>query len=282
MGSSPAGPTRTSALWSFRPGRGDGAAAPGGAKLPAPWQIGCIVTDRSQIGPRLRRRLVVTAWMAMMLASACGSPAASPAWREDAGRTSIDADPDVAASAPAEEGSPCVAEGTLVCGLDVRGKTDNLVLYCGGSIYQSVFQCPGSEACANIAGHDQVRCGGPTGTYFATPGAPCSNELAQACSFDQQVVLKCSQGAWLTAIHCSPSTCANLPQTSNGCAGTWCGNCGYTPGDLCSFPDGSARCSTDLSKIVQCSNGTVTVWRDCGVAECTAVESDGGATLACQ
>jgi hypothetical protein len=212
---------------------------------------------------------------AVSVAFSCGSPASSTGF-PDASMV------DAGVGSSGQEGTACTAEGALVCGQNLEGTAGNVVLYCSGGVFQSVFRCPGSEACANVAGHDQIRCGGAQGTYFAEEGAACSNESNQACSFDQRLVLRCSQGAWVTAIHCPPSTCANLAQSSSGCTGTWCANCGYAPGDMCSFAAEAVRCSTDLSKIVQCSDGMVTVWRDCGPGLCTSVESNGTTTLECQ
>jgi hypothetical protein len=169
-----------------------------------------------------------------------------------------------------------------VCGRAVDGTVDNLVLNCTGGLYQTLFQCPPSEPCANIVGHDQIRCGGSAGTYFAKEGIACFVQDGQACSFDQRVVLKCTQGKWLTAIHCAPSSCAYHPEGSGGCIGTWCANCGYTPGDACSFSAASVQCSADLSQIVECRDGTATVWQACGSGHCTAVTIDGIPQLVCE
>ena len=169
----------------------------------------------------------------------------------------------------------------MVCGRSVDDLTDNIVLHCTGGLYQTVFQCPPSETCVNIVGHDQVRCGDAPGTYFAKEGIACVGESSQACSFDQQVVLRCSQGIWSTAIHCPPSSCVYRPQTSTGCTGTWCANCGYTPGDQCNFGADAQECSTDLSKILDCTDGTATIYRDCGNAHCSPMTIDGIPLLGC-
>jgi hypothetical protein len=219
-------------------------------------------------------KALTLAILTVLATGSCGG-GESPS-KTDAGR------PDGGVNLPAQEGRTCTAEGTLLCGQNANAMSDNVVLYCSGGVYHNVFQCPDSAACANITGHDLIRCGAPAGTYFAQEGTACANESSQACSFDQSVVLKCIAGTWVVAIHCSPSTCANLPQTSTGCSGTWCANCGYTPGDMCDLAAGTVRCSPELSKIVQCSAGTVTVWRDCGSGQCTSVESKGTTTLDCQ
>jgi hypothetical protein len=225
------------------------------------------------VSPSNRSILAATvACVAVSVASSCGGGTTRP----DGG------EPDAGVSVPNEEGEACAGEGTLVCGRKGSGAVDNVALYCGGGFLQSVFECPGSEACANIAGHDQIRCGEPPGTYFAKEGAACGNEASQACSFDLRVVLKCTRGTWETAINCPPTTCANVAQAGARCSGTWCANCGYGLGDTCGLPAEAVACSTDLSKIVQCSDGTIAVWRDCGSGTCTYVDPGGAATLECR
>jgi hypothetical protein len=174
-----------------------------------------------------------------------------------------------------QEGGTCATANTLRCGLDVTGRASNAVLLCSGAIFSKVFQCPGLEACANIQGHDQVRCGGSgsgasgDGTYFAATDLPCVTEGAQSCSFDQTTVLRCSKGSWATAVHCAPSACQNLPiGDGTSCSGTWCANCGYTMGDMCDFSAGGVLCSTDLGAIVQCTDGQVTLYETCSPKTC--------------
>jgi hypothetical protein len=96
------------------------------------------------------------------------------------------------------------------------------------------------------------------------------------------VVLLCDAGAWVEAVHCPPSNCEVVPEGGGGtCSGTWCGNCGYTIGDICSFPAGSVNCTTDLGAIVQCASGEVVLYQDCAAAgqTCTLVDTN---TIACQ
>ena len=183
-----------------------------------------------------------------------------------------------AGASSAREGKPCAQVDTLVCGDDSAGTQHNAALYCASGTYEKVFVCPGQQACDPIVNYDQIRCGGGTGTFFAKADAPCTNANSQACSFDQTTVLKCSTGIWVTAIHCSPITCQTLPQTNALCTGTWCNNCGFTIGDMCDFQAGKVICSTDLTKIVQCANGVITLYQDCGSQHCTIVA---GTTISC-
>jgi hypothetical protein len=162
----------------------------------------------------------------------------------------------------------------------VTGKASNAVLLCSGGTFSKVFQCPALAACANIQGHDQVRCGGTgsgasgDGTYFAVPGLPCVAEGSQTCSFDETMVLRCSQGSWAAAVHCPPSRCRNIPVSDGAiCSGTWCANCGYTVGDLCNFSEGGVVCSTDASAMVQCRDGQVSLYQACTPKICERVSA---------
>jgi hypothetical protein len=90
------------------------------------------------------------------------------------------------------------------------------------------------------------------------------------CTIDGGAVLVCVAGTWVDGVHCPPSTCQLVQNGSSLCQGHWCANCGYTPGDMCGFQAGSVNCSTDLTTIVQCTNGVVTVFEECtGGTTCT-------------
>jgi hypothetical protein len=59
------------------------------------------------------------------------------------------------------------------------------------------------------------------------------------------------------------------------CFGSWCANCGYADGDMCAFAPGLSSCSTDLRQIVQCSDGVVTVQRECNPDQTCILFGDG-------
>jgi hypothetical protein len=184
-------------------------------------------------------------------------------------------------------GAACTSpEGSLVCGKSADGSQSNLALLCKGGVYMTAFQCPGLEKCGDVQTLDEVTCGT---TFFAQSGAPCAGQVptgAQfegACSFDLTKVEVCQNGVWVDGIHCPPSACANVPKSSSSlCSGSMCSNCGETVGDVCSFQAGAVICSTDLSAILQCSNGKTTVYQQCGTAKCTEVSQGGMIALACQ
>jgi hypothetical protein len=105
-----------------------------------------------------------------------------------------------------------------------------------------------------------------------------------ACSFDLSKVEECVNGAWVDAIHCPPSSCTLLPPSPTGetCSGTQCANCGESVGDLCDFPAGDVICSTDLSAILECSDGKTVVEKSCGGGKCEEVSENGSMGLTCQ
>jgi hypothetical protein len=111
-----------------------------------------------------------------------------------------------------------------------------------------------------------------TGVYYAVEGADCASDGDAACSLDQAINLECQRGVWVAGRHCPPSTCARTAD------GIQCANGGSSVGDLCSFSAGAVVCSTDLTKILQCTNGRTTVLRDCGSGHCT----QGANGLSCQ
>lgn len=170
----------------------------------------------------------------------------------------------------AMEGQACSEIGRMACGTDAMGAED-VALLCGmdGS-YEVAFRCPGLQSCS--AGLDYVSCGG---TDYAVAGQPCANEDSQVCTIDGAAVLVCDNGEWIEGVHCPPSNCENVQNSGGLCSGHWCANCGYTPGDVCGFQAGSVNCSTDLTKIVQCSNGVVTVFEECAApTTCTQLQGD--------
>ena len=121
----------------------------------------------------------------------------------------------------------------------------------------------GIQSCSRVDKGEAVVCGDQgTGVYFAVEGADCASDGDAACSIDQTIALQGQGGVWVAGRHCPPSACA---RTSNGIE---CANGGSSVGDLCSFSAGAVVCSTDLTKILQCSNGRTTVLRDCGSQRC--------------
>lgn len=181
---------------------------------------------------------------------------------------------------PFLEGADCNKEGTMICESSLMGDTTGRVIRCNGATYEAIFECPGLQECETIMGNDQVNCGG---TYYSLSGGPCANEGSQVCSFDAEVVLKCDAGEWIDAVHCPPSNCARVPEGTDSCSGHWCSNCGYSVGDVCSFPAGRVVCATDLSAILQCASGRTAVSTQCGGGTtCTSVIQDGETVLVCQ
>lgn len=176
-------------------------------------------------------------------------------------------------------GDTCTEEGTLVCGSDATGTQDNIILYCENGSYVQEAACPGLQDCSNVQGHSSVRCGTET-IYvpYAKSGAPCAASDAAACTFDETIVLLCDKGYWVDAIHCPPSNCMLHNDTEGKYVA--CANNGYSVGDICTnWENGAVACSTDLTKILSCSNGTTVVHTDCGSGTCTLVDTN---TIACQ
>ena len=166
-------------------------------------------------------------------------------------------------------GGACAAEeeGTLRCG------PDNAALLCDGGAYQEAFRCPEQQACQSIETFDQVRCGG---VNYGIAGRACNIEDDQICTAAADIVLRCRAGTWAEAIHCDPSHCTEVPESDGqACFGSWCANCGYSEGDMCAFAPGLSSCSTDLRSIVQCSDGVVTVERECNQDQTCVLFGDG-------
>ena len=169
------------------------------------------------------------------------------------------------------EGGPCMEAGTMSCGNAIDGRMD-VALSCNATgTYDVAFECPGLQSCTAYI--DRVGCGG---TEYAVSGQPCADEGNQVCTIDGAVVLVCTNGVWIDGVHCPPSTCELVPEMGSSlCSGHWCANCGYTPGDVCGFQAGAVNCSTDLTKIVQCTNGIVTVTEEClNGTTCTLLVGD--------
>ncbi|MFN2570765.1 MAG: hypothetical protein ABR537_03995 [Gemmatimonadales bacterium] len=145
-----------------------------------------------------------------------------------------------------------------------------------------MFECPGLQSCFVFQGNDEIGCGTTTNyTPYAKANAPCGAENAAGCSFAKDIVLICISGRWVEAIHCPPSNC-DLLTNSVGQPSVQCANGGYSVGDICSFSGGGVVCSTDLTKILSCSNGRTVVLRDCGSLHCARVNQNGQTVLACQ
>jgi hypothetical protein len=176
----------------------------------------------------------------------------------DEGLTCIDGGCDVPGAGEITEGDACTETGAMACGRSTAGASDVALICNQAGTYEVAFECPGLQTCTG--GLDHVDCGG---TDYAVSGAPCATEDDQVCSIDGEVVLVCDNGEWIDGVHCPPSNCENVQSASAWCSGHWCANCGYTPGDVCGFQAGGVNCSTDLTSIVQCSNGTVTVFEEC-------------------
>jgi hypothetical protein len=213
-------------------------------------------------------------------ACSCSGSSASSSGGGDGGGASCDR-PTAGSSCT----SASVKEGQLVCGYDATCKSaDGSVLYCQSGKLQNVFACPGLEGCGEVS-NNSILCGTAStgsGAYYAKSGAPCAQDDTVACSFDRQIVEQCIGGIWVDTVHCPPSNCGYV-DLGNG-PGIQCANGGYTLGDTCAFQAGGVVCSTDLTKILQCSNAKATLFKDCGSQKCTSVacNSGTGSCLDCQ
>lgn len=172
----------------------------------------------------------------------------------------------------AVEGGPCGEEGTLSCGDNAAGTSDDTALYCEAGVYSNVFECPGLQGCFEASADDWFGCG-TTQSYipYAIVGAPCAAEGAAVCSLDRSIIAFCTSGVWEEAQHCPPSECTLTDTNTVGCA-----NGGITLGDRCQGNAGAVTCSTDLRYILACEDGTAVVHTDCGTEQqCTLFEGGG-------
>ncbi len=190
-----------------------------------------------------------------------------------------DNDDDASDELVGDEGDSCDDEQFMRCAED-----SNDILKCVDGKLVNIGKCPGGASCERRPS-GAIQCGG---TLVAEAGSYCTDEGVQACSFDRSTVQRCVQGEWVTAINCPPSSCENKPNPGNStpgpgeCYGHWCGNCGYTIGDMCSFSAGGVLCSTDNKSIIQCSSGVVTEVENCGGGQCVLVPQGGFLVRVCQ
>jgi len=177
------------------------------------------------------------------------------------------------------EGRGCSSEGQLRCGSAADGSSNDVALLCQDGSYVAAFACPGGSQCTD-SDFTAVDCGGVLQTVA---GIPCSAEGAHLCSEDLAAVLFCQDGSWVEGIHCAPVGCADVSEDAGlYCRGYWCENCGFQVGDLCTFPAGTAACSTDLGAIVACADGRAVLERDCYGGTCTLLDSGGDSSLGCR
>lgn len=167
-----------------------------------------------------------------------------------------------------KEGDPCTVTSGMKCG------ADGAVFYCENDKYTKVFSCPPLQTCKAYT--DAVICGeGDLAPAYSKEGGPCATERAGTCTFDKTGVNECLDGVWTTTVHCPPSNCIHTADNHHQCA-----NGGYTVGDRCtSSANGALACSTDLTKILSCANGTMVVNQDCAGKKCTLVQ---GPALVCR
>ena len=172
-------------------------------------------------------------------------------------------------------GAMCSTDGITVC--DQTPGSRN-ILSCVKGTYAVAGACPELEPCQDGLYNSEVACGP---NLYAISGNLCPWEQVKACSLDLTKVELCTNGVWVDGIHCPPSSCANVENA--GCVGTFCSNCGYSTGDLCSFSAGSVVCSTDLGALLECSNGRTVVYQACtGATKCVQVNQNGTTVLTCQ
>lgn len=186
------------------------------------------------------------------------------------------------ATPPVIEGEKCIETGVLICGKDEEETIDNAVLYCAAGTYQRVFQCAEKEPCFTVQGKHSVCCGSKTECLgYALLSAPCVESSGAACSFDRKNVLKCLEGEWKEAIHCPPSECELHLDDDERYIG--CANDGYSLGDWCDFVDGGVACSTDLTKVLECSQNRTQVLVDCvgDSKACSLVTVEGKEAIDC-
>jgi len=167
-----------------------------------------------------------------------------------------------------------------VCGVDPStNKADNKAYICESSKYVKLYECPSLQTCLTVG--DEMQCGNgeenDKAAFYAKEGAPCIKEGSATCTLDKTIMLECVSGVWIAGRHCPPSECTyvNGDQPGMGCA-----NGGYSVGDRCVAAfSGSVVCSTDLTKILGCSEGKAVVVKDCGSTQKCAKTQNGLACL---
>lgn len=166
-----------------------------------------------------------------------------------------------------EEGQPCSKDLELVCGADAHS-----VRQCQGGALKTVMTCPSAQPCAAAARGNFMNCGD---LPFTQKGTPCGREMSASCSFGRTTTNICISGVWEEAYRCSPTTCGIIQSAGSSTEPTivGCANGGLTLGDRCFFPPGQVSCSTDLTQILGCSNGTAVLFRSCTPSKCTQTAS---------